>query len=47
MELVYGMTYRALLEPPREVAGGPQILAWPSVRESSARWTQHWSRYSG
>ncbi len=32
MELAYWMTYRALLEPPRE---------------SSARWTQHWSRYSG
>ena len=47
MELVYGMTYRALLEPPRLAGGGPQILAWPSVRESSARWTQDWSRCSG
>ena len=35
MELVYGMTYRA------------QILAWPSVRESSPHRTHDRSRYRG
>ena len=47
MELVYGMTYRALVEPPRQAGDGPQTLACPPARESSARWTQDWSRCSG
>lgn len=29
----------------RDFADWPQILAWPSVRENIARWTQDWSRY--
>jgi hypothetical protein len=29
----------------RDFGDWPEILAWPSVRENIARWTEDWSRY--